>query len=359
MRRLALSIGYLAIVVGLIVSTVFGTDGAEAALFVIGIAGFPLVGYLILLSRPTNGVGLGLYLMGAFMALDGLREALGPSGGSNGALANIPLFEAGFVALVLTVVVFPSGKPTTRFDRYFLVVVVTVATFALVLMSFAPAEGTEPIAAIQRIGLFVRDDAFIIVPMMILIGVGSAIIRGIQAVGTARLQYKWFVTGAAVMATSLIVISSPLGDVTVAAIAGLVGIQALPICILVAVVRFRLYEIDRIISRTVTYTVVVALLAGVVALIATVVGTQFDSPLVVAVTTFVVAATFNPLRRRVQDWVDRRFNRSRYDAERVIDRFAGSLRDQLDPRAVVDGWLGVVSETMQPAAASVWVRETR
>lgn len=118
----------------------------------------------------------------------------------------------------------------------------------------------------------------------------------------------------------------------------------------------RLYDLDRVVSRTVTYTSVIGLLALVVALVATVTATQFEDPLVVAATTLTVAALFNPLRKRIQRLVDRRFNRSRYDIQRVMDRFAGSLRDQVDADGVVDGWMGVVSETMQPEAVGVWVR---
>jgi hypothetical protein len=78
----------------------------------------------------------------------------------------------------------------------------------------------------------------------------------------------------------------------------------------------------------------------------------------VAATTLSVAALFNPLRKRIQGVVDRRFNRSMYDAERVADEFAGTLRDRVDPERVVDGWVGVVSETLQPAAVGVWVRDS-
>lgn len=131
---------------------------------------------------------------------------------------------------------------------------------------------------------------------------------------------------------------------------------SIPVAIYLAITRYRLYEIDRLISRTVTYTAVVGLLAGAVALVATLIGTLSEDPLVVAATTLGVAALFNPLRRRVQKAVDRRFNRSRYDAERVMDEFATSLRDEVDEEAVVDGWRGVVVETMHPSSVGVWVR---
>ena len=125
-----------------------------------------------------------------------------------------------------------------------------------------------------------------------------------------------------------------------------------------AIARYRLFDVDRFVARTVTYSLVVGLLVGAVALAAGLVGTMFDSPLVVAATTLGVAAVFNPLRRRVQAVVDRRFNRSRYDAERVMDEFAGTLRARTDPVGVVDGWMGVISETMQPAAIGVWTRDS-
>ncbi len=136
-------------------------------------------------------------------------------------------------------------------------------------------------------------------------------------------------------------------------------ILMLPVSIGVAVLRYRLYDIDRIVSRTVSYTVVVLLLAavyvGAVTWLTTLLPDQ--SELVVAATTLVVATLFNPIRRRVQGWVDRRFNRSRYNTQRVMDGFAGSLRDQVDAAEVVDGWVGVVTETMQPASVAVWTRE--
>ena len=122
--------------------------------------------------------------------------------------------------------------------------------------------------------------------------------------------------------------------------------------------RYRLYDLDRLVSRTVSYAVVVGLLAllffGIVSLLTSLLDAQSD--VVVAATTLAVVALFNPLRKRVQSAVDSRFNRSRYDSQRVMDRFAESLRNRIDPDEVVEGWVGVVNETMQPAAAGVWIR---
>jgi hypothetical protein len=115
-----------------------------------------------------------------------------------------------------------------------------------------------------------------------------------------------------------------------------------------------------VISRTITYSIVAVLVALVYALGAVWLPTLLlgeRSPIFVAGSTLVVAAMFNPTRRRVMTWVDRRFNRSKFDAERVADEFAGSLRDQLHDREIVDGWVGVVSQTMQPTSVGVWVRD--
>jgi hypothetical protein len=132
----------------------------------------------------------------------------------------------------------------------------------------------------------------------------------------------------------------------------------IPISIWIAIRRHRLYEIDRLISRTVAYATVVVIL-GVVYL-----GFVFvlqdllpgDDSLAVAASTLVVAAIFNPLRRRVLAQVDRFFNRSHYDAERVVEVFTDGLRDETDADLIVRGWMGVVSETMEPVSVGVWTR---
>lgn len=136
------------------------------------------------------------------------------------------------------------------------------------------------------------------------------------------------------------------------------SLAAIPISVAVAVLRFRLYELDRLVSRTVTYAVVAALLIGAYLLIVLGLGSFLgrDNPLAVAGATLGAAALFSPLRSRIRGWVDRRFNRSRYDAERVIDGFVATMRDGADPESLVEGWVGVVSETMQPTSVGAWVR---
>jgi hypothetical protein len=132
----------------------------------------------------------------------------------------------------------------------------------------------------------------------------------------------------------------------------------IPVAATLAILRYRLYDIDRIVSRTVTYALVAGVLAltyfGVIALLTSLLPPS--SPLAVAGSTLVVAALFNPLRRRMHRLVDRRFNRSRYDAQQVADRFARDLQDDPSQGGLATGLLGVVSETMQPSVVSLWVR---
>ena len=135
------------------------------------------------------------------------------------------------------------------------------------------------------------------------------------------------------------------------------GFAVLPVCIGVAVLKYRLYEIDRIISRVISYAIITAVLAGVFAglvLLATGV-LPFKAPVAVAAATLAAAALFNPLRRRVQRAVDRRFNRARYNAEAIVAVFAARLRQTVDLDAVQDDLVGAVNRAFQPAHVSVWV----
>lgn len=173
---------------------------------------------------------------------------------------------------------------------------------------------------------------------------------------------KWFALSAVLLIPAVVVNGWAYenGRQGVGAAAMIIGGLAISLAIGLAITRYRLYEIDRIISRTVSYALVVGLLglvfaAGVVLVPYAVPGLE-DSAVLAAASTLAVAALFNPMRKRILDWVDRRFNRSRFDAERVMEGFAVSLRDRIDPDAVVGGWVGVVSETMQPASASIWMR---
>jgi putative flippase GtrA len=179
-----------------------------------------------------------------------------------------------------------------------------------------------------------------------------------QATGERRQQLKWLAAGAAVtvgiglISSAVIsVFSDVLAEVTAVAIAGLaVGIG-------MGILKYRLYEIDRIISRTLAYAIVTGLLVGVYAatvLLATQV-LRVHTPVAVAASTLAAAALFNPLRRRVQRAVDRRFNRARYDADQTVAAFAARLKDAVDLDSVRDDLAGVVHQALEPAHVSVWI----
>jgi hypothetical protein len=136
-------------------------------------------------------------------------------------------------------------------------------------------------------------------------------------------------------------------------------VLALPVSMGVAILKYRLYDIDRILSRTVAYAIITGLLLGIYAglvLLATQV-LRFSSPVAVAASTLAAAALFSPLRRRVQRVVDRRFNRARYDADRTVALFAARLQDAVDLGTVRVDLQATVSASLQPAHASVWVPE--
>jgi hypothetical protein len=137
------------------------------------------------------------------------------------------------------------------------------------------------------------------------------------------------------------------------------GFAVLPVCVGVAVLKYRLYDIDRIISRVISYAIITAVLAGVFAglvLLASV-ALPLKGSVAVAAATLVAAALFNPLRRRVQHAVDRRFNRARYNADLTVAAFASRLKDAVDLDSVREDLAAVVQKALEPAHASVWMNE--
>ncbi len=184
-----------------------------------------------------------------------------------------------------------------------------------------------------------------------------------RAAGERRQQLKWLMSGSVVTVLGLAGIfgfgfsSSPV--VLILDVISFFATFALPVSISVAILRYRLYEIDRIISRTLAYALVTGLLVGVYAglvLLATEV-LAVKSPVAVAASTLAVAALFNPLRRRVQRVVDRKFNRARYDADQMVTAFADRLKDAVDLDSVRDDLASVVQNALEPAHVSVWMAE--
>jgi hypothetical protein len=346
-----------------------GTDGTGFSLPALLLAA---VGVFLMIRVPHNRVGmilaLGgvawlLYISAGDYARLSLQSEAGPFPGE---------YLAGWigswigallpVSLTALLLVFPDGQPPRgwRWLATVLVLVVALAVVGAVLLwGFPLAVLTD----FDRLDLEPRylwvDLAFIGGFASVLPATASLVTRYRRGDLIERQQIKWLL-GAAVVFASVFVLgnvfldSGPVWEWLVSA-----SMALIPIAVAIAVVRYRLYDIERIISRTVSYALVVGLLGlVVVGLIAGLaIFLPSDDPLVVAVATLVVFALFNPLRLRVQRVVDRRFNRSRYDAERVVEGFAYSLRERVDPERVVDGWISTVTQTMEPAEIAVWIRE--
>jgi len=338
---------------------------------------FTAVGALIIARSDGNRVGWVVSATGLALLAGGIPGSLADQGNIVAGAISGALWLSWLFLVGLLMFWFPTGRPLSPRWRW---VGWTGLFFEAMGLTYIVSdelcvEGNEDVCRVwveNPIGIpgvpnpeygILSGLTFALLSVFVVLSAVSLIIRLVRARGVERLQIKWFLSAVVFVIGGILLQETLGGLVTVPEflwnlLFGL-SILALPVSIGVAMLRYRLYEIDRIVSRTVSYTVVVGLLAvvffGVVAVLTSLLPAESD--LAVGGSTLAVAALFNPLRRRVQGWVDRRFNRSRYDTQRVMDEFAGSLRDRVDPDGVVDGWVGVVSETMQPATVGVWVRQ--
>jgi hypothetical protein len=194
----------------------------------------------------------------------------------------------------------------------------------------------------------------------VMLAVWSLLVRARRGTSVERQQIKWLAYVGCLVAATLVsstILSLSTGTAArIAEGALMVAIVTVPVAVAVAVLKYRLYDIDRVISRTLAYAIVTGLLAGIYAglvLLATQV-LRFSSPIGVAAATLAAAALFNPIRRLVQHAVDRRFNRARYDAEATVAAFAARLKDAVDLDAVRDDLASVVQTALEPAHVRVW-----
>jgi hypothetical protein len=188
--------------------------------------------------------------------------------------------------------------------------------------------------------------------------VAASVLRYRRARGVQRQQLKWFAFAGLVLALVMpLAVAFWYRSVLVQVLAGLSS-NAMPLAIGAAILRYRLYDIDRIVSRTLTWALLTLVLGLGYAAVVLGLGRLLPqgSSLVVAAATLTVAAVFQPLRRRVQAAVDRRFNRRRYDAARTVEAFSGRLREEVDLDTLTGELLTVVEATMQPAHTSLWLR---
>jgi hypothetical protein len=202
--------------------------------------------------------------------------------------------------------------------------------------------------------------ALVVTALAVAVAAGSLVLRFRRAQGVERQQLRWVALGAALMvlAVPVVLVAVALGIPILVDWVAAVWVVVLPVAVGAAILRYRLYDLDRIVSRTLAYGLLTLLLGGGYALVVLGLGQLLgrESPLVVAAATLAVAAVFQPARRRVQAVVDRRFNRRRHDTARSIEGFGTRLRDQVDLDTLTADLLAVVDQTMQPTQTSLWLR---
>lgn len=331
-----------------------------------------VIGALISSRRRDNpygwvwlvmGLGLALQLyMSEYVFLSLHRPGV-PLVGVAGILSGVGWATAYF-SLPLVLLLYPTGHPPSgRWNVLLRGILLTAAT-AIGFGVFSPTEGVSPVRnPIQATGVLGGAVETVVAGGTILV-LGSTVPAAVSLVAryrsagpTERAQLKWFLFAAVVFVVSLIVdFFWELEGVGEALKEGLV-MALLPVAVAVAILRHRLYDIDRIVSRTVSYAVVTALLVGIyvmgVFLLQRVVPASSD--LAVAASTLAAAAAFNPIRRRVQSAVDRRFNRARYDAVRTVEQFSERVRIAADATDLTAELQRVAASVMEPAHLSVWL----
>jgi hypothetical protein len=279
--------------------------------------------------------------------------------------------STGLTLLGFILLLTPTGSlPSPRW-RWWASTTVAVPVVLVVVMALAPGSvdpyyqavaGPFDSRGLGRIPLVANQVVLAVANLAVLVAAGSLIVRFRRARGVERQQLRWVALAAAVMVMAAVgvIVGLTIGATAAVNWASSVCVVALPLAIGAAILRYRLYDLDRIISRTLAYGLLTLLLGGgyvgVVLGLGQLLGKQ--SSLVVAGATLAMAAAFQPARRRVQGVVDRRFNRRRHDAATTIEAFAARLRQQIDLDALTAELLTVVDQTMQPRNLLLWVRPT-
>jgi hypothetical protein len=265
--------------------------------------------------------------------------------------------------LFLIPLLFPDGRPPSPRWRPVVWVAIIAGLAQVVTVALSNANFSnnfpklrDPVTVVAPLGT-IFNLAEEVGPLVFLAGVVSLIFRYRRSGREQRLQLKWFMY-ASVVAALVILVAATLTNDPLPPFE--IVFPLIPIAVGVAILKYRLYDIDRLISRTLAYAIVTGLLVGVYAglvLLATQVF-KFHTPVAVAAATLAAAALFAPVRRRVQHLVDRRFNRVRYDADQMASQFAARLRDAVDLDAVRADLLAVVNSAVEPAHLSLWIAET-
>jgi hypothetical protein len=340
------------------------------------------VGAVLAARRPRHPVGWLLLAFALCLAANGVAGGYAPYGlqvrpGTLPAAAWVAMYYpatalAAFICLGLVLLLVPTGSPPSPRWRWWAWLTVGAPAVLLLAMPLAPRPPEERYQVIDNpLDMRPFDGALLgayraalaITVLGVLVGAGSLVVRFRRARGTERQQLRWVVLAAALtgvgMVASLVLVAA--GNQILVGWVGGICVAFLPLAIGAAVLRYRLFDLDRIISRTLAYgllTMVLGLcyVAGSLVFVL-VAGADADPPSwLVAAATLAAAAVFRPVRRRIQAMVDRRFNRRRYDAAQTIAAFSTRLRDQVDLDTLTGELLAVVDQTMQPTQRSLWLR---
>lgn len=353
------------------------------ALWAGSFVGFPLAGALVVSRLPRRPLGWILCIAPVLLMIGlALGEAAGtPSEGGAGfgpwlEWGGSISFVSGLGLLLFVPLLLPDGTlPSPRWRWVTRALTIAVSTWVLSAI-FKPGRmeignGYSNPLGIEPLRSFFELAEALLGPVAltaVALGALSLIVRFRGSSGREREQLKWLALGGVSMVGCFLIVAfveavfGDLSDVVVTLII-IVGILALPASIAAAVMRHRLYDVDLIINRTLVYGGLTAILGlaylGIVVILQQVLAPiTLESDVAIAASTLAVAALFRPLRARIQTFIDRRFYRRKYDAAATLSEFSSRLRDEVDLESLGHELVDVVSTTMQPAQASLWLRRT-
>ena len=362
------------IVVHLVVGAIVLVSTGEAWVL-IAWSGFTIVGALILMARTGLWIGRLMLFVGLGWVLGGLLTVPSVAQITPVALelVGIWLGYALWLLVPLIALVFPSGEIATRLGWVVFGAIVAVWSTTLVAvivgqptLTFSGRPNPLAMEFVAPMSVVILGDGtFAVVPAIIAASLVEVILRWRRATGAQALQFRWFAFGTAVTAATVAIMVgvTAAGEtwLWIFALAVMIGVNGIPIAVGIAVTRHGLYEIGRVVSRTVSYAIVTVLVVGVYAAVVTSVTWLLpDAPAAgVALATLVAAAVFLPVLRFVQRRIDRRFDRERFDAQQVVTDFGERLRTGNDPAATADDLVDAIERTLQPGALGIWTTGAR
>ncbi len=336
------------------------------------------VGWLIVERQPGNAEGLLLVTFGVafdwYLPADFYIHRPGPLPGVEFAALFVSLLDAPmFIVIALTLLLFPDGRPPSPRWRWAIRLALVGVGLGLVGWVFGDQpmflfpEFTSPLVIRGLPGGALVYAGYAIMLVLLLVGAAALVVRWRRGSTIERAQIKWVVAAAVVLLVTEIVnvaTFDPTDPYSPAGILATVAIVLVPLAMGIAILRYRLYDIDRIISRTLSYAIVTGLLGavfvGVILLLQTVLaGVVGKGGIPVAVSTLAVFALFQPVLRRVRRAVDRRFDRARYDGERTAGAFAERLRWETDMERVTGDLRATVDRAIAPTSLAIWLRTGR